>query len=141
MNITILTGRLGKDPEFKTLENSRPVARVSMATTEYFKKKDSEEFQEETQWHNVIFWGYMAEKIKTATKGTMVLVHGKIKYREYTDKNGDKKYITEIYAEHLEIIKTGGSGSAPMPTPDEKPSYRTEESMENDSAPLDDLPF
>ncbi len=93
-----LTGNLGGNPEVKTFENGTKVARFSMATKEEYKTKTGEK-AEDTQWHFVSAWGKMAEQIENELKkGSFVSVDGRLTTRNYVDKNGQKKYVTEIVA-------------------------------------------
>ncbi|MGE0567995.1 MAG: single-stranded DNA-binding protein [Bacteroidia bacterium] len=98
-----LVGNLGSNPELKSFENGK-LAKFSMATTEYKKSKDGE-YSTETQWHNIIVWGKLAEIAeKNFEKGSQVLVDGKLANRVYTDKEGNKKYYTEIIANEVILM-------------------------------------
>ena len=91
-----LIGNLGMNPEIKTLDGGRKLAKMSIATNESYKNTKGE-FVKETQWHNLIAWGKTAEIIeKLFKKGSEVAIEGKLINRNYTDKEGIKKYITEI---------------------------------------------
>ena len=94
-----LTGNLGKDPEFKTLDKGNRLAKFSMATSESYKSRTGEQ-SEDVQWHNITCWGQVAEQVENAglKKGSFVTVEGKIRNSVYTDKNGQKRYFTEIVA-------------------------------------------
>jgi single-strand DNA-binding protein len=95
-NRVTLIGRLGKDPEVKELTNNRKMAKFSLATTDVYKNGNGEK-KEDTQWHNIVAWGNLAEiASKYLKKGEEVAVEGRVSYRDYEDKNGTKKYITEI---------------------------------------------
>ena len=95
-NCVQLLGRVGQDPELRTFDTGGTLVTFSLATNEFYKNKDGEKVQE-TQWHNIKAWGKIAENIQLAVvKGNEVLVQGKLMYRSYEDKNGDKKYISEI---------------------------------------------
>src|SRR5690606_37661554 len=99
MNRVQLTGNLGKDPEFKTLEKGTKMARFSMATTDTYTSRGGDQ-GEDTQWHNITCWGKVADQVEAAgfKKGSFVTVEGKIRNSSYTDKNGQKRYFTEIVA-------------------------------------------
>lgn len=91
-----LIGNLGVDPEFKKFDNGKKIAKFSLATSQTYYDNGGEKTTD-TQWHNIVAWGTTAEKVeKYLKKGSSVLVEGKIIYRSYDDKNGQKKYITEI---------------------------------------------
>ena len=93
-----LVGHLGKDVEFKALDNGKAIAKFSLATNDFFKNAQNEKIQE-TQWHNIIAWGKTAELMNSMlSKGSEVMVRGKLMTRSYEDKEGLKKYITEITA-------------------------------------------
>ena len=97
-NSVQLIGHLGADPEIKTLESGLQIAKMRLATSDS-KKNANGEWQEETQWHNVIAWEAVAERAeKYLHKGSFVLVQGKLTNRNYTDAQGAKKYFTEVRA-------------------------------------------
>jgi len=99
-----LIGNLGNAPEIKTLESGSKLARLSVATHESYKNAKGEKVTE-TQWHNVIAWGKTAEIVeKYFTKGLEVIIEGKLLNRNYTDKEGIKRYITEVEANELMIL-------------------------------------
>ncbi len=95
-NSVQLMGRAGQDPEVKTFDADRRMARFSLATDEYYTNAKGEKVTE-TYWHNVVAWGKMAEKVEElVAKGTELLVEGKLCSRSYVDKSGVKKYMTEV---------------------------------------------
>jgi single-strand DNA-binding protein len=99
-----LIGNLGTSPEVKTLDSGSKVARFSLATSEYYTNKKGEKVTE-TQWHNVVLWGKLASiATKVLEKGSQVAIDGKINTRNYIDKEGNKKYFTEIVANDLLLI-------------------------------------
>jgi single-strand DNA-binding protein len=101
-----LIGNLGNAPEVKTTENGKKLARFSVATDESYRNANGEKVTE-TTWHNLVAWGKVAEIAeKYLTKGKEVAVEGKLINRSYTDKEGNKKYITEV--EVNEILMFGG---------------------------------
>jgi len=115
INKVILVGNLGKDPELRTLESGRKVANFSLATTETYKDKNGERV-DQTEWHNIVFWGPIADVIeKYLKKGSQVYIEGKIRTRSYDDKEGNKKYITEILGDKMTMLggaPKGGDSSA-----------------------------
>ncbi|MBI9036498.1 MAG: single-stranded DNA-binding protein [Bacteroidales bacterium] len=131
INKVILVGFLGKDPEVITFENGVKKATVSMATTESYKNKEGN-WIDQTDWHNVVLWRWLAEK--NLIKGDQVYVEGKVKTRSYDDKDGNKKYITEIVAD--KILKLGRKEQT-------KSEYDDIENapIPEQSGPEDDLPF
>ena len=99
-----LIGNLGNAPEVKVLDGGKKLARMSLATNETYKNAKGEKITE-TQWHNVIAWDKAAEIVeKYFTKGLEVLVEGKLVNRSYTDKEGIKRYATEVQANELLIL-------------------------------------
>jgi len=105
-----LIGNLGMNPEVKTLDGGRKLAKMTIATNESYKNAKGEKIKE-TQWHNLIAWGKTADVIeKYLIKGSEVAVEGKLINRNYTDKEGNKRYVTEIQVNELLMI--GGNKPA-----------------------------
>ncbi|SNR80764.1 single-stranded DNA-binding protein [Flavobacterium sp. ov086] len=99
-----LIGNVGNDPEIKTLENGSKLAHLSIATTERYKN-DKGEKVEQTEWHRVTAWGKTAEIIeKYVEKGKEVGIEGKLVHRSYDDKNGEKRYITEVVVSEILLL-------------------------------------
>ena len=99
-----LIGNLGNAPEIKILDGGKKLARISLATNETYKNAKGEKITE-TQWHNVIAWDKTAEIMeKYFTKGLEVLIEGKLVNHNYTDKEGNKRYATEVHATELLIL-------------------------------------
>lgn len=100
----MLIGNLGKDPEIQQLEGGYTVAKFSLATSESYKDKEGNT-KTETEWHNVVAWRSLAEVAgKYLKKGSTIYLEGKIKTRNYEDKAGVKKYVTEIIADSLIML-------------------------------------
>lgn len=99
-----LIGNLGQTPEIKTLENGVKMARFNLATNEYYRNNQGENVQE-TQWHNAIAWGKAAEVAeKFLEKGSEVVLEGKLVHRNYLDKDGVKKYVTEVQVQNILLL-------------------------------------
>ena len=99
-----LIGNLGNAPEVKTLESGKKMARFSVATSESYRNAKGEKVTE-TQWHNLVAWGKVAEIVeKYLTKGKEVAIEGKLISRSYNDKDGNKKYITEVQVSELLML-------------------------------------
>ena len=99
-----LIGNLGKAPEVKTIGEGKKVAHLNLATNENYKNAKGEKVTE-TQWHNVVAWGKLAEIAeKYLVKGSEIAIEGKLLNRNYTDKQGIKRYVTEIQASELLIL-------------------------------------
>ncbi len=98
-----LIGRLGNDPEVKTFDNGQMV-RISLATSEKYRNKRGEEI-EDTQWHNVIAWGKTAEIAeKYLKKGQEVVITGKLETRQFEDKDGVRRYVTQVVCNELVML-------------------------------------
>ena len=107
VNKVFLIGRLGKDPSVRFTPGGTALAQFSVATSETYKKKDGSK-EEQTQWHNITAWGKLAEVCgEYLTKGALVCIVGKITYRTYDSKEGEKKFITEIVASELKMLGGG----------------------------------
>lgn len=135
VNSTKLIGRLGKNPELKTLPSGASYARFSIATTESYKDKD-DEWQDVTQWHNIIAWRKLAEAVeKNLKKGNLVYLEGQLQYSEY-EKDGVNMRNAEIKLDKYRKLEFGKGGNF-VPPPQEPPSS----SKTGDEAGDDDLPF
>lgn len=114
LNKVMLIGRLGKDPEVISFENGGKKMTVSLATSERYRDRNGQ-WQEQTEWHNIVAWGNLAndidEKRRTYAKGDLLFIEGKIRTRQYQDAQGVTKYITEILAEKMNLISKSGQGS------------------------------
>lgn len=109
VNKVILLGRLGQDPELKYTPSGSAVCNFSIATTESWSDKASGQKQERTEWHRVIVWGKLGELCNQyLSKGRQAFVEGRIQTRSWDDKEGQKRYATEILASTVQFI--GGSG-------------------------------
>ncbi|MCD4665041.1 MAG: single-stranded DNA-binding protein [Bacteroidales bacterium] len=101
-----LIGNLGNDPEIKNFDGGKIKAKFSMATSEYYKKENGEKVTE-TQWHNIVAWNGTAKIIeKLLKKGNEVAIEGKLTTRSWDDKDGNKKYITEVVANEVLLLKS-----------------------------------
>lgn len=148
VNKVILLGRLGKDPEVRVLEGDRKVAKFPIATSETYKDKSGQKV-ESTEWHNVEFWGPVVDVIdRYVKKGDMLYVEGKIRTRSYEDKEGQKKYVTDIVGQNLTLLggKSGeNQGDAPanmaQPSTFGNSNNVASSAYTNTSDESDDLPF
>jgi len=101
-----LIGNLGTNPEIRSFDNGKTVARFSLATTDSYQDATGKKISE-TQWHNLVAWGGLAKIIeKYLTKGSEVAVEGKLTHRTYEDKDGNKKYFTEIVLHDMVMLHT-----------------------------------
>lgn len=145
LNKAMLIGRLGQDPEVRYTQSNTAVANFSLATNERYKDRNGE-FQERTEWHRIVAWGRTAEICQQyLKKGSLIYIEGPIQTREWEDKDGQKKYTTEVKALTMQMLDSrgdqmgGGGGGAPS-----RPSQNSNASVEiNDSFDDmdDDLPF
>ena len=103
-NTVQLIGNVGNDPEIKTFEGGKKLANLTIATNDSYKN-DKGERVEQTEWHRVVAWGKTAEIIeKFVTKGIQVGLEGKLTNRSYDDKNGEKRYITEVVVSEIMLL-------------------------------------
>ncbi len=141
LNKVMLIGNVGKDPDIRHLENDAVVANFTLATTERYRDK-SGNWQEQTEWHNIVCWRALAERVeKYVRKGTQLFVEGKIRTREWVDQSEQKRYAIEILADSIQLLgkRTDNAGlqqSRPQDT--RNAGLKSDESEEE---PLDDLPF
>ncbi len=104
LNRVTLIGNIGNDPEYKTLQDGTPVAKFSIAITESYRLKNGET-QSHTDWHTIIAWrGLATFANQYIHKGSLIYVEGKLRNRQYEDKEGRKKYLTEIVAEQIILL-------------------------------------
>jgi single-strand DNA-binding protein len=105
VNKVILVGNLGRDPEVRTFPSGDRVANVTIATTDKWKDKQSNEMREATEWHRVVFNGRLAEIVEQyLRKGAQIYVEGSLRTRKWTDKDGIEKYTTEIRADQMQML-------------------------------------
>ncbi|HSN48393.1 MAG TPA: single-stranded DNA-binding protein [Flavobacterium sp.] len=103
-NSVQLIGNVGNDPELKTFDGGKKVANITMATNEVYYKENGDKV-EQTEWHKVVAWGKTADIIeKYVTKGLQIGIEGKLTHRSYDDKNGEKRYITEVVANEVLLL-------------------------------------
>tara|TARA_B100001146_G_scaffold225031_1_gene245823 strand:+ start:37483 stop:37821 length:339 start_codon:yes stop_codon:yes gene_type:complete len=99
-----LIGNLGNDPEIVTLDSGKKLAKFSMATNETYKNQQGERVTD-TQWHNVVAWGKTADLVESyVTKGKEIAIEGKLTHRSYEDKEGVKRYSTEVVCNELLLL-------------------------------------
>lgn len=112
VNKVILVGRLGADPEVRTLESGTKVSSIRLATSERYKDRNGNQ-QEATEWHNVVLWRGLADITeKYLKKGDQVYIEGKIKTRKWTDKDGNDRYSTDIVADEMTMLGGAPGGNA-----------------------------
>lgn len=105
LNKVTLIGRLGQEPETFTTNNGNAIVRLSLATTEKWKDKNSGESQEKTEWHRIVLFGRIAEVAQQyLNKGSLIYLEGKLQTSKYTDNNGVEKYSTEIIGSEMKML-------------------------------------
>lgn len=139
VNKVIVVGRLGTDPEVKTITGGNTVARLSVATSENWTDKQGQK-QERTEWHRIVVWGKLAELCgKFLSKGRQVYVEGRLQTRSWEDQQGQKRYATEIVANTVQFLGGGqNTGVNQSHSSDFSPQeFGPEPSFDNS----DDIPF
>lgn len=107
-NTVQIIGKLGQDVDYRELQNGGKLAKVSVATSEYYRNSKSGERVQETTWHNVVAWGHTAEYLtQNFSKGSDILCRGKLVNNNYKDKNGNMVYRTDIKVEEVQQISQG----------------------------------
>jgi single-strand DNA-binding protein len=130
LNKVMLLGRIGADPELKMTSGGQAVLKIRLATSETYLDRNRVR-QEKTEWHNVIVWGKRAEALgKFLTKGSRLFVEGGLRTTSYEDRDGGKRYRTEVVANNIILAGGGGRGRAEDAGPGE----------ERDVAPVSDAP-
>jgi len=110
VNKVILVGNLGRDAELRYTPGGAAVATLNLATTEVWNDKSGQK-QEKTEWHRIVLWGKQAESLQEyLTKGKQIYVEGRLQTRQWDDKDGNKKYTTEIKADRITLLGGGGGG-------------------------------
>lgn len=159
INKVILVGNVGRDPEVRYLDNGVVIAKFPIATSETYTNKSGEKVTN-TEWHNIVLWRKLAEVAdKYIKKGSSLYIEGKIRSRSYEDKDGIKRYITEIVADNMQMLgkrsddrqapPSSNSGADPNSEGTTKPGSEkeTDSGMNNPANGLenqqveDDLPF
>ncbi len=147
VNKVILIGNVGKDPEVRHLDSGVAVANFPLATSESYTAKNGERITT-TEWHNIVLWRGLAEVAeKYVTKGKQLFIEGRIRTRNYEDKDGNKRYMTEIYGDTMQLLgkRDDQPGAAPAQeqnqnTNSNAPTKTAEPDLSN-AADDDDLPF
>ena len=137
VNKVILIGNLGKDPEIRYTPSGAAVANFTIATSEEWKDKDSGQKQERTEWHRIVAWRRLGEICgEYLRKGSQVYIEGKLQTRSWEDRDGNKRYTTEIIAQNMQMLGSANRGG--RTTDQDDPGFPVEEPI---SVPEDDIPF
>jgi single-strand DNA-binding protein len=141
VNKVILVGNLGRDAELRYTPNGSAVATLNMATTEVWNDKQGQK-QEKTEWHRVILWGKQAESLQEyLTKGKQIYVEGRLQTRQWDDKDGNKRYTTEIKADRVTLLGGGGGGRGGSFGGERSGSAGTSDEPPMEPITDDDIPF
>ena len=140
VNKVILVGNLGRDAELRYTPGGAAVLNFSMATTETWKDKATNEKKEQTEWHKVVYWGRPAEAIKDfLVKGKQIYLEGRLQTRQWEDKEGQKRYTTEVKAD--KVVLLGGPGGRGGGDPSRSPGGSPAGGGETPALTDDDIPF
>ena len=140
VNKVILVGNLGRDAELRYTPGGAAVLNFSMATTETWKDKATNEKKEQTEWHKVVYWGRPAEAIKDfLVKGKQIYLEGRLQTRQWEDKEGQKRYTTEVKAD--KVVLLGGPGGRGGGGQSASPDGSTAGGGETLALTDDDIPF
>jgi len=140
INKVILVGRLGQDPEVRYTPDGTAVANFSIATSEEWKDKNSGEKRERTEWHRIVAWRKLGEICgEYLSKGRQVYIEGRIQTRSWEDKDGNKRYTTEIIASDVQFL--GGRDSAIATSPSAGAQGTVSPSPSDQGPQDDDIPF
>ncbi len=135
LNKVFLIGRLTADPQLRSTKSGQQVAVFSIATNRVWNDKNNQK-QEQVEYHNIVIWGRQAEiAAKFLLKGQMVLVEGRIQSREYEDKQGVKRKVTEIVAERIQFGPKAGQSGAPRGAAPASTEFAAEQ-----KSPLEEIP-
>ena len=129
INQVIIIGRVGRDPEVKYLPDGTAVCRLSVATSEQWRDKETGEKKEATEWHRVVLWRRLAEIAgEYLYKGSQIYLEGKLQTKSWESNSGEKRYITEIVARQLQFLgNRGGKRGGGNWTPSQVPAGETED--------------
>ena len=141
VNKVILVGNVGKDPEVRYSQSGTPVANFSLGTNERFKDRN-DEWQERTEWHNIVAWQRLAEIVgEYVAKGSKVYVEGKLQTTSWEDRqSGERKYRTQIVARDLVLLDSRGNARDGQAATDHDPG-ETEAAPSAPNGALEDIPF
>lgn len=135
----MLIGNLGKDPELRHTPAGTAVATFSIATSERYKSKQTNEWEEKTEWHNIVLWSKLAETAgQYLSKGKTVYIEGRLQTRKWQDRDGNTRYTTEIVGDTMKMLSPKGEG-----TRGGESSYEASGGGSYEEPPFqdDDIPF
>lgn len=140
VNKVIICGNLGQDPEVRYMPNGNAVANISVATSESWKDKATQEQKEETEWHRCVCYGKLAEIIgEYLKKGSKIYLEGKLKTRKWKDQQNVDRYTTEIVFDEMQMIDGKQQGASPSPPP-QQPQRQVQQPQNNGYAAARNAP-
>jgi len=145
VNKAILVGYVGNDPEIRYLDSGTPVCTFRLATSEVYRNKNGEKVTT-TEWHNIVLWRGLAEIAeKYVKKGMQLYIEGRIRTRSWDDKDGNKRYTTEIVADNMQMLSRKSDDNTGFSTqtisPPSNDFMPEENDFSSDITEVDDLPF
>ena len=141
VNKVIIVGRLGNEPEMRTMPNGEAIANLSVATSESWTDKNTGDRREVTEWHRIVFYRRQAEVCgEYLHKGSLVYIEGRLKTRKWQDQNGQDRYTTEIQGDVLQMLgEPKSTQTSVQPAP--KPVTPTKPQLETSEDNFNDIPF
>jgi single-strand DNA-binding protein len=141
LNRVQLIGNLGKDPDYRSTSTGKGVCSFSIATSYSFKDRDGN-WQEETDWHNVVLWEPLADVARQyLAKGRKVFIEGRLKTRSYDDQAGNKKWITEVVGQSMILLDSRGSNTTEARDTSESNESSSDHFAPDNDIEEDDVPF
>ena len=142
VNRVILVGNIGKDAEVRYTAGGSAVSTLSLATTEVWNDKSSGQRQERTEWHRVVVWGKQAETLSEyLTKGRQIYVEGRLQTRQWEDKEGNKRYTTEVRTDRVVLLGGRSSGTSEVGGSESQGTAAASPGAAPPELSEDDIPF
>lgn len=144
VNMVVIVGNVGRDPEVRYTSNGKAIANMSLATSERWRDKETGESQERTEWHRVVCFNKLAEiTAQYVKKGSQLFIKGRLQTRKWTDANQQERYTTEILADEMKMLGARGEASNNMGTPQSNVDRSSAPSEPQNASPIpeDDIPF
>ncbi len=140
MNKVMLIGNVGKEPEVRYVDQGQAVARITLATTERgYTLQNGTQVPDRTEWHNVILWKRLAEIVERYVhKGDKLYIEGRLHYASFDNKQGQRQYYTEVWADNMEMLTPRSQSVQAQPS---QPTQRTTAPQDNDNSGSETLPF
>lgn len=141
MNKVMLIGNVGKEPEVRYVDQGQAVARITLATTERgYTLQNGTQVPDRTEWHNVILWKRLAEIVERYVhKGDKLYIEGRLHYASFDNKQGQRQYYTEVWADNMEMLTPRSQSVQAQPS--QPTQQRTTAPQDNDNSGSETLPF